>query len=111
MKSNDESQIYRIKITLSDSEPLIWRRFLIEPNENLFKLHQTIQIIMGWTNSHMHQYRKNKIYYGKPDKESEADFGFETLDEKKFKVFQVLDKLKAKIIYEYDITSVRLKIK
>lgn len=103
MKSSDESQVYRIKITLLDSEPLIWRRFLFEPNETLFKLHQTIQIIMGWKNSHMHLYRKNNVYYGKPDKESEADFGFETLDEKKFKVFQVLDKLKAKLIYEYDM--------
>ncbi|MBI5184265.1 MAG: plasmid pRiA4b ORF-3 family protein [Nitrospinae bacterium] len=103
MKSKDESQVYQIKITLSGSEPSIWRRFLIEPNENLYKLHQFIQVIMGWTNSHMHQYRQNKNYYGKPDKESEADFGFKTLDERKFKIFQVLDKPKAKIIYEYDM--------
>jgi hypothetical protein len=103
MENTDTPQIYQIKITLSDTKPLIWRRFLIDPNETLFKLHKTIQIIMGWTNSHMHQYRKNKIYYGKVDKRVEADFGFEVLDEKKFKILQVLDKLKAKLIYEYDM--------
>jgi hypothetical protein len=93
MKSSDESQVYQIKITLSGSEPAIWRRFLIEPNANLFKLHQAIQNIMGWTNSHMHQYRKGKIFYGKLDEE----------DENKFKIFQVFDKLKAKLVYEYDM--------
>lgn len=93
MKSSDESQVYQIKITLSGSEPAIWRRFLIEPSANLFKLHQAIQNIMGWTNSHMHQYRKGKIFYGKLDEE----------DENKFKIFQVFDKLKAKLVYEYDM--------
>ena len=103
MKTIDESQVYQLKITLSDTKPPIWRRFLIEPKENLFELHQAIQIIMGWSNSHMHQYRKNKIFYGTPDEEFGDDFGLEILDEKKFKIFQVLDKLKAKIIYEYDM--------
>jgi len=93
MKSIDESQVYQIKITLSGSEPAIWRRFLIEPNANLFELHQAIQNIMGWTNSHMHQYRKGKIFYSKLDEE----------DENKFKIFQVFDKLKAKLAYEYDM--------
>jgi hypothetical protein len=93
MKSSDESQVYQIKITLSGSEPAIWRRFLIEPSANLFKLHQAIQNNMGWTNSHMHQYRKGKIFYGKLDEE----------DENKFKIFQVFDKLKAKLVYEYDM--------
>ena len=46
----------------------------------------------------MHQYRQNKLYYGKPDKESESDFGFKTLDEEKYKINQVMDKPKAKII-------------
>lgn len=102
MKEKMDGPIYQIKITLSGSKPPIWRRFLIASNVNLYQLHRVIQDVMGWTNSHMHQYRQNKLYYGTPDKESEADFGIKTLDEKKFKINQVMDKPKAKIIYEYD---------
>lgn len=63
MKSNDKYRVYQIKITLAHSEPSIWRRFLIEPHETLYYLHHSIQIIMGWTNSHIHQYRQNKNFY------------------------------------------------
>ncbi|OGV99380.1 MAG: hypothetical protein A2Z59_03005 [Nitrospinae bacterium RIFCSPLOWO2_02_39_17] len=102
MKEKIDCPIYQIKIILSGSKPPIWRRFLIESNENLYKLHQVTQVVMGWTNSHMHQYRQNKLYYGTPGKESESDFGFKTLDEKKYKINQVMDKPRTKIIYEYD---------
>lgn len=92
--------IYQIKITLSGSNPQIWRRFLIGSNENLFVLHQVIQVVMGWRNSHLHQYKQNKRYYGQPD--TESGFGLETLDEKEYKINQVMKKPKDKMIYEYD---------
>jgi len=103
MKSNSDNQVYQIIITLAASKPPIWRRFQIDPNETLYKLHQSIQVIMGWTNSHMHLFRQGRNTFGKPDKAAERDFGFETLDEKKFKISQVLDKPKSKLIYEYDM--------
>lgn len=102
MKSIDESYVFQIKITLVGSKPPIWRRFLIDPNENLFNLHLVIQILMGWTDSHLHQYIQGKTFFAMPDRSDEGSFGSERLDESKFKIFQVLDKPKAKIIYEYD---------
>ena len=48
--------IYRIKVTLHDSKPLIWRRIEVLADILLSKLHTILQIAMGWTNSHLHQF-------------------------------------------------------
>ena len=54
MSSSDE--IYQIKVTLRHSKPPIWRRLLVSGNATLFDMHKTVQIAMGWTNSHLHQF-------------------------------------------------------
>jgi len=38
-----------LKIELLDIEPAIWRRFVVPANITLDRLHDVIQIIMGWT--------------------------------------------------------------
>lgn len=52
-------RVYAIKVTLLGTKPLIWRRFLIE-DVTLRQLHSTLQKVMGWTNSHMHQFTFQK---------------------------------------------------
>ena len=46
--------IYQIKVTLNDSKPRIWRRVLAPDTITLHQLHTILQIVMGWTNSHLH---------------------------------------------------------
>jgi hypothetical protein len=45
--------IYQLHIELRDLKPAIWRRVLVPQSVTLAKLHQVIQIAMGWTNSPM----------------------------------------------------------
>ncbi|MBS0205773.1 MAG: MarR family transcriptional regulator [Planctomycetes bacterium] len=53
--SSGTAAIYRLKITLQDTAPAIWRR--IETKDvPLERLHALIQTAMGWTNSHLHQF-------------------------------------------------------
>lgn len=53
--SGGQAAVYRFKIVLEDSDPVIWRR--IETKDvTLEQLHALIQTAMGWTNSHMHQF-------------------------------------------------------
>lgn len=93
--------VYQIKILLKGSKPPIWRRFLVENNISLADLHLVLQIVMGWSNSHLHQYIANGQLYGIDD--PEFDFGFtEILDENKYRLKQLLKKEKDKILYEYD---------
>lgn len=54
--------IYRFKITLLGTAPVIWRR--IETKDvTLGQLHELIQTAMGWTNSHLHQFEIAGTYY------------------------------------------------
>ena len=66
-KTTTTSMIYQRKITLKDSKPPIWRRIQVKDDTTLYKLHQILQIAMGWTNAHLHQFIADGMYYGEPD--------------------------------------------
>lgn len=59
--------IHTIRITLRDSNPPIWRRVAMPSNATLGYLHQVIQIAMGWTDSHLHQFILEDKSRGIPD--------------------------------------------
>jgi Plasmid pRiA4b ORF-3-like protein len=90
--------IYQIKISLSGAKPPIWRTVLVASIINLETFHEVIQLVMGWTNSHLHQFVANNVFYGIPD----DDFGMEIEDETKYKLSHLLKKEKDTIKYEYD---------
>ena len=47
---------YQLKIELKDTKPTIWRRIQVNSDISLNELHHTIQISMGWTNSHLYSF-------------------------------------------------------
>src|SRR5437879_12551440 len=72
--------LYQLKVTLKWSKPPIWRRVIVSADIRLDRLHTVIQVIMGWTNSHLHQFAVGRTFYGRPDPEV-ADMGSEVLNE------------------------------
>ena len=56
--------IYQLKITLDGIAALIWRRFLVSSNIPLNRLHDTIQIIMDWTDYHLHMFEIDGHVFG-----------------------------------------------
>ena len=90
--------IYQVKVTLKGSKPPIWRRLLVPSNTRLGKFHEMLQIVMGWTDSHLHQFIVGQTFYGTP----EPDFGLEVRSERTVLLSTVLRMPKDKIIYEYD---------
>ena len=93
------SRTYQLKIQLMHSKPPIWRRVLVPATMKLSRLHDVIQIAMGWTDSHMHQYELGERIIGIPD----PDFDFrEVEDERKLTVRDVLQREKHRIDYVYD---------
>ncbi len=94
-------KIYQLKVTLKDSEPPIWRRILVEDSVPLDKFHIILQIVMGWTNSHLHQFAVNGKLYGMMDPDAFFELD-EMEDERKFRLRDLLKKEKDSLIYEYD---------
>ena len=52
--------ILQFKITLKDTDPKIWRRFQVEDSLTFNDLHLVIQHVIGWTNSHLSQFKYQK---------------------------------------------------
>ena len=97
-------KIYQIQIALRGFKPKIWRRLLIPSDLLLSDFHKIIQTTMGWTNSHLHQFIKDRTYYSV--RYADDDFWDEMINvdykKKKIRISDLLINEKDKIIYEYD---------
>lgn len=99
----EDDPIYQLKITLLGIEPAIWRR-IETPDVPLEKLHDLIQTAMGWTNSHLHQF---KIDGGRYVNAWLMQDGFDDPDAMEYSDVWLSDfinpqKPKLQIHYEYD---------
>lgn len=63
------ADIVRLKVTLDDVEPLVMRRIVVRIGIRLDRLHAVIQAAMGWTNSHLWEFRAGGSGWGIPDHE------------------------------------------
>lgn len=89
---------YQLKITLRGSRPPIWRRFVVPESITLPKLHNVIQIVMGWTDSHLHEFIVGRVSYGVPDPE----WPLGSRNEARVRINQLVDNEKQKMLYLYD---------
>jgi hypothetical protein len=95
-------EIFQIQIALKGFNPKIWRRILIPSDTLLSKFHLIIQITMGWTNSHLHQFIKNRTFYTVRMRGDDLWGEMNNVDYKKMKISDLLKTEKEKIVYEYD---------
>ena len=92
---------YELKITLDGIEPEIWRRVLVSENLSLAKLHDVVQAVIGWWNSHLHQFIYKDVYYLNPAWMD--DFGgVKFKDERRVKLKNLKLKEGDFFVYEYD---------
>ena len=92
-------KIARIKITLKDVEPKVLRRLDVPFELRLDRLHLVIQAAMGWTDSHLYEFRLGDTAWGVP-----ADgFPGDTIDARKASLASLLTEYgKKKFSYIYD---------
>lgn len=62
-KVTNISSALTLHISLDEIKPEIWRRFVVSDNISLYELHETIQSVMGWTNSHLFTFIIKKTEY------------------------------------------------
>ena len=92
--------VYQIKVTLIDSRPPIWRRILVANTTTLSQLHDILQTVMGWTDSHLHMFTIDEQIYGDP--EGDVDGELKTKNEARFKLNQLVPDIGFRFRYEYD---------
>lgn len=72
-------QLYTLKVTLSGLKPPVWRRLRVPAEITLDRLHDVIQIAMGWQEMHLHEYlimgqRFTEMSEGPDDGEEEGNY-------------------------------------
>lgn len=87
--SRPSGHLLQLKIELASIKPAIWRRVVVPETITLGKLHQVIQAVMGWTNSHLHEFEIAGARFGVPD--PEYDFGEPLISETRVRLHKSLE--------------------
>ncbi len=95
-KGREPTRIYQLKVTLLGLRPPVWRRILVPSNVSLPRLHDILQIAMGWTDSHLHAFSVDGRSFGEPDPDLDME------NERSWRLNQLLKQPKDKLVYEYD---------
>ena len=99
----DLACLYQLDLVLLGTEPPVWRRLQVPAGANLGWLHAVIQVAMGWTNSHLHQFKVGEHCYSDPRHHfAEFEGDPEILDERKFTLRQLAPREQDAFGYEYD---------
>ena len=90
--------VYQLKVWIQGISPMVWRRLLVRSDSTIADLHYTIQIAIGWSDTHLNRFHIHGKDYGgyhiggmdfadNPERRYLADFGFRTCE---------------RFLYEYD---------
>jgi hypothetical protein len=96
MPSKSPPPLFQLKITLIGIDPPIWRRVQVPSPISLCCLHSAFQVVMGWTDSHLHQFEKDGKNWGVPEWE------FDLIDESRTQLAKVLRSEGESMTYLYD---------
>lgn len=99
----DDKQIpsYLLHISITFSDPLIWRRVQVPGTFTLAQFHDIIQLSMGWSNSYVHQFLVGKISY-EPTMKSNIPRESKRFDEAKYKLHTLEEGMRFMFTYIYD---------
>ena len=98
MSPRQPPSVHQLKVTLLETTPPVWRRLQVASTINLRRLHDVIQATMGWTQSHLYEFKVDGVEYGEPDPE----FEMPTRRAKSTQLRQVAPEVGARLQYLYD---------
>lgn len=86
----------RLRVTMREVVPQVERVIDVPAAITLDELHEVLQVAIGWTNSHLHQFRTDDAVYTIPFEEFEDD---DEVDERGVR----LSTLPPRFVYAYDL--------
>jgi Plasmid pRiA4b ORF-3-like protein len=93
----------QLRIELEGLDPAIWRRLIVPSNANFGWLHRVIQIAMGWTDSHLHDFQVGEKVISDPVAVADAFEGRPAvLNEAKVRLNELVTAPGESFGYEYD---------
>lgn len=99
MASRKATKIYRLKVTIQETSPAVWRRLLVPADVSLAKFHRILQEAFGWTNSHLHCFECWSGRYGMVGIEEDTD---DLKDERRLRLSAALPEKDSCLLYRYD---------
>ncbi len=99
--TNKAVEVYQLRIWIRRISPQIWRRLLVRNDSTIAELHETLQVVFGWSDEHLHQF----LIRGKPY--GIGRIGGIIFDDNACQV-QLRDfhfRCKETWVYEYDLTD------
>jgi Plasmid pRiA4b ORF-3-like protein len=100
MPTKPAPPIYELKLTLTGIDPPIWRRIQVSSSLKLCCLHSAFQVVMGWTDSHLHQFERDGKNWGVPQWDEFDDL--DLIDESRTHLGSVLRAEGDSVTYLYD---------
>jgi hypothetical protein len=97
---SDGPLTYQIRVSLDGVRPPIWRRIVVPGRTTLAKLHDILQVVMGWEDYHLHQFTIAGKRYGDPEHDEGGELGF--IDERRHTLQSLLPAKGGRLRYEYD---------
>ena len=93
--------VHRLKVTLRQVKPPIWRRIEVASDIKLSGLSDVLEAAMGWYGGHLHAFVAGGVHYEVPDPDG-FGFGPRPRDERKVRLDEVLPAVKSKMRWDYD---------
>jgi len=95
-------KVYQLHVALDAIVPPIWRRIIVPAAITLPELHDLLQLVMGWTDSHLHSFTiGNRTYSNAEVADGDLD-EMGMLDEAGHTLADLLGATIKTFLYEYD---------
>ena len=91
--------VYQLKVTLLNIHPPIWRRIQVWEDATLAQLHRVLQMVMGWEDVHLHEFRIGRKTYSVPGPDDERKI----FDVKRTRIHDVIQRPGITFEYVYDL--------
>lgn len=96
----EPDDVFQLRVSLVGVTPAIWRRLLVPKGVLLPQLHPILQVAMGWTDSHLHQFKAGDVLFAEPSEEDEPPG---PIDYRRITLSQIAPRRGAACVYEYDL--------
>jgi len=102
-KSPSASQVpvFELKVTLRGVRPPIWRRIRVSGHRTLAEFHEILQEVIGWTNTHLHQFEIAGRYFV-PTSTEDEELDIEGEDESAITLAEAVRLAGKSFRYDYD---------